>query len=199
MEQPDVYLLAGCEPYKNDRYVAPINTIVVHASMLLHAAVPQPDGSNIYRCLTAFPGRAPGEVVPLSTITAELAGGAHWPRIGDWNRVVEVLARLLETGQCRGIACSLTGDSQQIILHAPTVSHHFEWSDGRPDTFTGPEDRRALLVEIEETIQSTIENGHSFIPDRDLSQPGPYPPVDVYAPVLPDGYIRHRLVVIPDE
>ena len=75
MTVQDVYLLALHEPYQSPQHPAPINATIVHALTLLHPAVPQPDGDWMYRCLTEFPGRTPGGVVPLSTLTFELDGG----------------------------------------------------------------------------------------------------------------------------
>ena len=57
-------------------------------------AVPQPDGGRMYRCLTEFPSRTPGCVVPLSTLTFELDGGRLWPQVADWEAVVAAIVNL---------------------------------------------------------------------------------------------------------
>jgi hypothetical protein len=65
MSVEDVYLLMLHEPYASSEHPVPINATIVHALTLLHPAVPQPDGSRMYRCLTEFPSRArlPGPAV----------------------------------------------------------------------------------------------------------------------------------------
>jgi hypothetical protein len=48
----------------------------------------------MYRCLTEFPSRTPGCVVPLSTLTFELDGGRLWPQVADWEAVVAAIVNL---------------------------------------------------------------------------------------------------------
>jgi hypothetical protein len=83
----DVYLLMLHTPYQSREHEVPIDATIVHARTLLHPAVPQPDGGRMYRCLTEFPARTPGCLVPLSTLTFELDGGELWPQVADWERV----------------------------------------------------------------------------------------------------------------
>ena len=64
MAVQDVHLLVVHEPYRTAEHPIPINATIVHAQTLLHPQVPQPDGALMYRCLTEFPARAPGCVVP---------------------------------------------------------------------------------------------------------------------------------------
>jgi hypothetical protein len=104
MSVEDVYLLMLHEPYASSEHPVPINATIVHALTLLHPAVPQPDGSRMYRCLTEFPSRTPGCLVPLSTLTFELDGGLLWPEIADWKCVVDAVVRL-----ARDKACDATG------------------------------------------------------------------------------------------
>ena len=80
MSVEDVYLLMQHEPYASSEHPVPIDATIVHALTLLHPAVPQPDGGRMYRCLTEFPSRTPGCLVPLSTLTFELDGGLLSPR-----------------------------------------------------------------------------------------------------------------------
>ena len=60
----DVYFLTVHEPYQIPGAPAPVNGVIVHALTFLHPGLPQPDASQIYRCLTEFPGRTPGCLVP---------------------------------------------------------------------------------------------------------------------------------------
>ena len=94
----DVYLLTMHEPYDEPGAPAPVNGVIVHALTLLHPDLPQPDAGRIYRCLTEFPGRAPGCLVPLSTLNYELDNGRLWPQIADdWKAVVRALVALTRT------------------------------------------------------------------------------------------------------
>jgi hypothetical protein len=81
MSVEDVYLLILREPYQSAENPVPLDATIVHALTLLHRAVPQPDDGRMYRCLTEFPSRVPGCVVPLSTLTFELDGGSLWPQV----------------------------------------------------------------------------------------------------------------------
>lgn len=189
MEQLEVYLLAVVEPYFSPRHPVPIDTIVVHARTLLHRDVPQPDGGNIYRCLTAFPGRKAGEIVPIATITAELGGGRNWRNIGHWDQVVAALARLTASRRCDSLEVALPADQQQLVMNAPRP-HVFHWRNGRfgpndgPSTSTaGPADRRSVLAGLEQSVQAFVNEGGPFWPGEPLLAPPPYPPAEVYAPV----------------
>ncbi|MET7997892.1 hypothetical protein ABZU76_44115 [Amycolatopsis sp. NPDC005232] len=75
-------LLALHEPNQSQQGQM-INATVVHAKTLLHPRVPQPDDGRMYRCLTEAPGRVAGSLVPLCTLTFELAGGQLWPQVAD--------------------------------------------------------------------------------------------------------------------
>ncbi|MGW5250432.1 hypothetical protein ACWEQN_43110 [Streptomyces sp. NPDC004129] len=108
-EQPtrEVYLLFAHEAY----YPAgaqEINTSLVAAASLLHPRVRQPDGARIYDRLTR--GRLPGEIVPLSTLTHELGGGALWPEVGDWEAVTADVLQLIADQECDALrSCCLSG------------------------------------------------------------------------------------------
>jgi len=77
----DVYFLTVHEPYEMPGAPAPVNGVIVHALTFLHPGLPQPDASRIYRCLTEFPDRTPGCLVPLSTLNYELDDGRLWPQV----------------------------------------------------------------------------------------------------------------------
>ncbi|WP_433688277.1 hypothetical protein ACQP0I_06730 [Micromonospora carbonacea] len=122
----DVHFLALHEPYQSPEHPVPINATIVHAKTLLHAALPQPDAALIYRCLTEFPDRRPGCVVPLSTLTHELDGGAGWSQVGDWEAVVNGLVRLTRKRECDGMPLGLPTMAATLLGHGPTTR--------RPDT-----------------------------------------------------------------
>jgi hypothetical protein len=90
----DVYFLTVHDPYEEPDAPGPVNGLIVHARTLLHLDLPQPDAGRIYRCLTEFPGRTPGCLVPLSTLHYELDDGRLWPEVADWKTAVRALIAL---------------------------------------------------------------------------------------------------------
>ena len=91
----DVYFLIVHEPRPHPVSLGlPVNVVIVHALTLLRADLPQPGAARIYRCLTEFPGRIPGCVVPLSALTYELDDGRLWPQVADWQAVTNAVIRL---------------------------------------------------------------------------------------------------------
>jgi hypothetical protein len=61
----------------------PAGVLVVAPAVLLHPAVPQPDGALLYELVTGHPDRAPRELVFLADLTVELRA---WPR-DTWAKV----------------------------------------------------------------------------------------------------------------
>lgn len=68
----------------------------VAPDVLLHPAVPQPDGQRMWELLTRHVRRDPGCTVHLAQMTDELdLLGLSWPRIGvHWQGIVDTLADL---------------------------------------------------------------------------------------------------------
>lgn len=168
--ETDVYLLATHEPYKDPRHPAAINTTIVHALTLLHPAVPQPDGGMIYRCLTEFPGREPGEVVPISTLTFELDGGRLWPQVADWSAVVDAVARLARVGGCDAMPLGLPELALALLNNGPAGDLIvYSTDDGDEQTF-GPAHRQRELDTLAGHVRSYVSQG-PFWPGSNLSPP----------------------------
>ncbi|MEU6653372.1 hypothetical protein ABZ904_29040 [Streptomyces sp. NPDC046900] len=113
---PDVYFLFAHEPYY-PAAAQEINTTVVAAASLLHPRVRQPDGARIHDRLTR--GRRPGEIVPLSTLTHELDGGARWPEVGDWEAVTEDLLQLIGDRDCDALNLDLPDIARALVCAGP--------------------------------------------------------------------------------
>jgi hypothetical protein len=150
----DVYLLIVHEPRPHPAGLSvPVNVLIVHALTLLRADLPQPGAARVYRCLTEFPGRVPGCVVPLSTLTYELDDGRLWPRVADRQAVTDAVVGLAlapAQGQrpCRSLPMSvdhpydaiLAGGPYTAVRHDPACgSYHL---DG---PVLGTSHRQALL------------------------------------------------------
>ncbi|WP_406326551.1 hypothetical protein [Streptomyces sp. NBC_00203] len=87
------------------------------AASLLHPHVRQPDGARIHDRLTR--GRRPGEIVPLSTLTHELDGGALWPDVGDWAAVTADLLQLIQDRECDGLSLGLPDIARALVCSGP--------------------------------------------------------------------------------
>ena len=77
---PDCYLGLRLDP---PGQTEPTGVLVVAPAALLHPAVPQPDGTVLYKLVTGHPDRTPHELVFLADLTVELRA---WPT-DTWTKV----------------------------------------------------------------------------------------------------------------
>lgn len=176
----DVYLLALHEPYQSAQHPVPINATIVHALTLLHPAVPQPDGGRMYRCLTEFPGRVPGGVVPLSTLTFELDGGQLWPLVADWERVVDAVVRIARRQGCDAMPMGLPQVAAVLVGGGPNTVHELYHPDGSRSQ-AGPVERQQHLDELTGHVRQFAVEG-PFWPGDNLVSPPREPHVLPYKP-----------------
>jgi hypothetical protein len=179
----DVYFLALHEPYQSAEHPVPINATIVHAKTLLHRAVPQPTGGLMYRCLTEFPVRFPGCVVPLSTLTYELNGGEGWDQIGDWEPVVTAVVQLARQGMCDAMPLGLPPVAAGPLAHGPATVLTVGSPNKRP-TQVGPADRQYHLDQLTQAVRGNVAQG-PFWPGDDLVTPPRQPAVLPYQPYSP--------------
>lgn len=179
----DVYFLAVHEPYRAAEHPQPINATIVHARTLLHRAVPQPDGGLMYRCLTEFPGRTPGCLVPLSTLTYELNGGAGWDQIGDWEAVVNALVQLSRQRRCDAMPLSLPLIAAALLAQGPTTKLTVHSPNGRPGQ-VGPAERQHHLDQLTDAVRGYAAQG-PFWPGDTLVPPPRRPATLPYRPWKP--------------
>jgi hypothetical protein len=179
----DVHFLALHEPYEEPEHPVPINATLVHARTLLHRYVPQPDGGLMYRCLTEFPDRRPGCVVPLSTLTFELNGGEHWCLIGDWQAVVDAVVVLSRARVCDAMPLGLSSIAATLLGQGPTTEHTIHYVDA-PPVRVGPEQRREELARLTDSVAAYVARGQ-FWPGKDLVEPPREPAVLPYQPWAP--------------
>ena len=148
----DVYLLLVHEPRPHPVLgFGQVNVVIVHALTLLRSDLPQPGAARMYRCLTEFPGRIPGCVVPLSTLAYELDNGRLWPQVADWKAVSEAVLRLAFTpglGQCRSLPLHVDHPYDALLAGGPyAVIRHDSASDScdLDGPVLGTSHRRAIL------------------------------------------------------
>lgn len=185
MRTEDVYLLALHEPYQQPGHAYPINATIVHAKTLLHVAIAQPDGGLMYRCLTEFPNRRAGSVVPLSTLTYELDGGKLWSQIGDWEQVVACVVHLSRTQQCDAMPLGLPEVAAALLSSGPTTTLHLSLPGGRRSEI-GSAERQAQLEEITGYVRRFAHEG-AFWPGDDLTAAPDQPAVLPYHPYRSRG------------
>lgn len=180
MSVEDVYLLMQHEPYTSSEHPVPIDATIVHALTLLHPAVPQPDGGRMYRCLTEFPSRTPGCLVPLSTLTFELDGGLLWPEIADWKRVVDAVVRLARDKACDAMPLGLPSVAAASLANGPYIEVNVYRLDGSRSTI-GTRERQQYIDEFAGYLANFTASG-PFWPGNNLIDPPTDPLVMPYKP-----------------
>ena len=168
----NVYFLAVHAPCDEPGTAAPVNGLIVHAAALLHPDLPQPDAALMYRCLTEFPGRTPGSVVPLSTLGCELGGGRLWRGVADWPRVLHALAGLARAGIISCLPLALT-PAQTALL---TADPHAQAAAGH-----GTQNRGQLLDCLAARLPEVV-GAAPLRPGDGLLQPPQHPAVMPYQP-----------------
>lgn len=176
----DVYLLGLHEPYESSKHPVPINATIVHARTLLHPALPQPDGARMYRCLTEFPERSEGCVVPLSTLTYELDGGQLWPEIGDWGAIIQGIVRLAQTKNCDAMPLGLPEPTAALLAMGPTSTVQVLSRDGRR-SLLGARERERCLDELASYVGNVVAE-RPFWPGDNLVEVPEQPSAMPYRP-----------------
>ncbi|MBO2445330.1 hypothetical protein [Actinomadura nitritigenes] len=182
----EVYLLMLHEPYEEERHPVPINATIVHAATLLHPSVPQPDGGRMYRCLTEFPDRSPGCVMPLSTLTHELNGGRLWGAVGDWERVTDAVVALARADRCDAMPLGLPQVSAALLAGGPHTTLTMHHPDGTSTEYGGT-DRLERLRELEGHVRGFVARA-PFWPGDDLVTPAPFAGPRPYRPYRPESH-----------
>ncbi|MFF3313370.1 hypothetical protein [Streptomyces sp. NPDC002952] len=168
---PSVYLLFAHEPYYPEHTAREINTTLVVADSLLHRQIRQPDGVRIHQLLTD--GRAPGEIVPLATLTHELEGGAGWRRVGDWEGVTRDLLHLARCGHCDAIHFGLPGIDRALISNGPMTQIRMVDRESGDVTVFGPDHRRAVLEYMHQELSIVTADEVAMWPGTPLLSPLP--------------------------
>ena len=168
----NVYFLAVHAPREEPGTQVPVNGLIVHAAALLHPDLPQPDAALMYRCLTEFPGRIPGCLVPLSTLGCELGGGRLWRTVADWPRVLHALAGLARAGIISCLPLALTPAESALLAadpHAHATAGH------------GTQDRDQLLDCLAARLTQAAD-GPPLRPGCALIKPPEHPSAMPYQP-----------------
>ncbi|MFE9687525.1 hypothetical protein [Streptomyces sp. NPDC006285] len=164
----DVYLLFAHAPYYPGPGTREINATVVAAASLLHSQVCQPDGGKIHNLLVQ--GRRPSEIVPLSTLTHELDGGADWPTVGDWERVMTDLVQLVRSGSCDALSLGLPGIARALLCVGPHSRVRARDAATDQPVDYGPAARIAALADVSVLLERLVAK-RPFWPGDNLLPP----------------------------
>jgi len=138
----------------------------------------------MYRCLTEFPGRTPGCVVPLSTLTFELEGGRLWPEIAAWEVVVDALVRLGRERACDALCLGLSDYALTLLSVGPNTNLTFhDVSTGRP-RLAEKHERRVEIDKLVGYVRDYVTQG-PFHPGENLVRPPRLPYEMPYRPLEP--------------
>jgi hypothetical protein len=181
VEAAEVYLLTLHEPYEDPAHPVPLNATIVHSLTMLNKRISQPDGGAVYRCLTEFPGRHSGMIVPLSTLTYELDGGALWPYVADWEAVCDGVVALARYGGCDALRLRLSMPTLAVLSQGPVATlRHISREDGSVRV-TGRAERQRELQKLELQLREMVAEG-PFWPGEPLTAPPLAPAVMPYRP-----------------
>ncbi|MCW8382355.1 hypothetical protein [Streptomyces justiciae] len=164
----DTYFLFAHEPYYPSPGTQEINTTVVAADTLLHPQVQQPDGARIHDHLTR--ARTPGEIIPLSTLTHELGGGAHWPQVGDWEMVTTDLVHLVREGECDALSLGLPEIARALLCAGPDSQVRVLDAASDQVIAYGLQERAAVLAEVDMFLTGLVAE-REFWPGDGLLPP----------------------------
>lgn len=176
----NVYFLTVHSPLEDPGAPAPVNGLIVHALTLLHPLLPQPDGGRIYRCLTEFPGRVPGCLVPVSTLNYELDDGRLWPHVADWQYVTRALVELTRTpGTCEAILLALGQADAALLAAGPYTPVRAISDDGL--SVLGTTERQQLITWLTSELPPATGEPR-FWPGTGLVPPPAQPATMPYQP-----------------
>ena len=135
----------------------------------------------MYRCLTEFPSRTPGCLIPLSTLTFELDGGDLWRKVADWDAVMTALVSLSRAGKCDSMNLGLPDEAMFLLASGPTTALTMHYPDGRRPRAVDPQERPGWIEKLTERVRIMAADG-SFWPGDDLTAPPTEPAVMPYKP-----------------
>jgi hypothetical protein len=120
---PDCYLGLLLDPAE-DAETAEV--LVVTPAALLHAAVPQPDGTVLYELVTGHPDRTPGQLVFLADLTMELRAWPTdtWAKAGvDPQAAANAVVAGWRSGHLKGLRLSGLTAEEALALQRPAMTY----------------------------------------------------------------------------
>jgi hypothetical protein len=120
---PDCYL-GLCLTPAADAEAAGV--LVVAPAALLHAVVPQPDGTVLYELLTGHPDRTPGQLVFVADLTLELRAWPTdtWAKVGvDPPAAAGAVVAAWHGGHLKGLRLDGLTAEEALALERPAMTY----------------------------------------------------------------------------
>jgi hypothetical protein len=120
---PDYYLGLFLDP---PGQTEPAGVLVVTPASLLHACVPQPDGTLLYELVTGHPDRASRELVFLPDLTVELRAwpADTWSKVGiDPHAAARAVVAGWRRGDLLGLRLGRLTAKEALALERPAMTY----------------------------------------------------------------------------
>jgi hypothetical protein len=119
---PDCYLGLRLDPVDDEQ----AGVLVVAPAVLLHPAVPQPDGTVLYELVTGHPDRAPRELVFVPDLTVELRAWPTdtWSKVGvDPQAAADAVIATWRAGHVNGLQLGGLTAEEALALERPAMTY----------------------------------------------------------------------------
>jgi hypothetical protein len=119
---PDCYLGLRLDPVDDEQ----AGVLVVVPAVLLHPAVPQPDGTVLYELVTGHPDRAPRELVFVPDLTVELRAWPTdtWSKVGvDPQAAADAVIATWRAGHVSGLQLGGLTAEEALALERPAMTY----------------------------------------------------------------------------
>jgi hypothetical protein len=119
---PDCYLGLRLDPGGAEA----AGVLVVAPAVLLHPAVPQPDGTLLYELLTGHPDRAPHQLLFLADLAVELRAwpADTWSKVGvDPQAVAAAMVAGWQRGDLPGLGLGGLTAQEALALERPAMTY----------------------------------------------------------------------------
>lgn len=163
-----IYMLACHDPITLPGSPFPASASVWDARALLDSRLPGPAAARLHHLVTVPSWRRPGEVVPLSTLTAEVGGDLD-AVVAGWARVVERLLDLSRAEDLEALPLSLNRPRWELLQSPPTGK--VTTIDEAGVTILAAADRAQLLDDITKHVRATVSDDGDLDCGSHLTRP----------------------------
>jgi hypothetical protein len=169
---PTMYLLACHNPVVLPGNPHPACASVWPANALLDEQLP-PDASRLYRLVSEPHWRRDGDVIPISTVAAELDGNLDTVLTG-WASVIDQLLHLTLTHQIDALPLSLAQHRWELLMSPPTGQLNIITTAG--STIAGGQERSDLLRSIANHLHHTVIDSGPLAGSQRMAAPSDWTP-----------------------
>jgi hypothetical protein len=148
-----IYVLACHTPITLPGSPYPASASVWDSRALLDSRLPGPDAMHLHHLIVSPPWRHPGQVVPLSTVTAEVGGNLD-TTVAGWSHVITELLQLSRAEEIEALPLSLNQRRWELLQSPPTGQ--VTAIDETGSTVLAAAARAELVEEITRHVDSTV-------------------------------------------